>query len=415
MPHLTSADRLFLDDFRGLERIGATPAGGVHRLSGTAEDGALREWFRSHAEAQGFDVRVDGIGNMFACRELVPGAPYVLVGSHLDSQPLAGRFDGAYGVLAALYAASRALDRLAADGCAPARNLAVVNWFNEEGARFAPSLMGSSVYAGLYSIEDMLEVRDLDGVSVREALDAIGWRGSDAPPDAACYAEIHIEQGRILEREGLDVGVVEASWYTQKLDITVLGEQSHTGATAMADRRDALVAAAEAVLAVHDVTLDFPEEMLVSSVGQHVVEPNSPIVVPRRVHMIADVRSGDPEIVRAARAALLDQFERIGDRRRVDFIVEDFDVREVCRFPEAGIALAEEAMRAEGLASRRLSTMAGHDAVALNSVVPTVLLFTPSVDGVSHCERELTSDEDMLTGVRALTGVVRALLERTLP
>ncbi len=406
-------DHLVLDDFRELERIGATPAGGVHRLSGTPEDRLLREWFRSRAEDQGFEVRVDGIGNMFACREFTPGAPYVLVGSHLDSQPLAGRFDGAYGVLAALHAARRVLSRLAAEGVSPPLNLAVVNWFNEEGARFAPSLMGSSVYAGIYSLEDMLAVTDLDGVSVRDALDSIGYRGSDEPPRAACYAEIHIEQGRILEREGIDIGVVEASWYTQKLDITVNGEQSHTGATAMADRRDALVGAAEAVLAVHDATLDFPEGALVSSIGQHVVEPNSPIVVPRRVHMIADLRSADPEVVRAARAALLDRFAAIGEKRRVEFEVDDFDVREVRRFPEAGVSLAERVIASEGLTSRRLSTMAGHDAVAMNSIVPAVLLFVPSVDGVSHCERESTEDEDMLRGVRALTGVVRELLERT--
>src|SRR5699024_10343948 len=158
---------------------------------------------------------------------------------------------------------------------------------------FRSSIMGSSVYAGLFDLDEMLAVTDLEGTSVAEALEAIGYDGTDIPPEAISYAEIHIEQGRILEREATDIGIVESSWYTQKLDIDVLGEQSHTGATAMADRHDALVAAAKVVLAVAEVVNEFDEEALVSSVGQHVVEPNSPIVVPRRVHMVADLRSSD--------------------------------------------------------------------------------------------------------------------------
>ena len=177
-----------------------------------------------------------------------------------------------------------------------------MNWFNEEGGRFAPSIMGSSVFAGLMDQDQMLAVKDLAGTTVAEALDAIGYLGTDERPELAGYAEIHIEQGRILEREGLALGAVDYSWYTQKLDIEVLGEQSHTGATAMADRHDALVAASKVVLLVHDVTGKFAEESLVSSVGQLTLEPNSPIVVARRVHLVADLRSASPDIVRQARA-----------------------------------------------------------------------------------------------------------------
>ena len=405
-----SSDAAFLTDFHFVATIGATDNNGVDRQALTQEDKQTRDWVRGWATDKGFDVRVDAIGNMFACLEFVPDAPYVLIGSHLDSQPLGGRFDGAYGVIAALFAALRVKEELVESGLQPTFNLAVVNWFNEEGGRFAPSIMGSSVYAGLFDLDEMLAVTDLEGTTVAEALGAIGYAGTDTPPEAISYAEIHIEQGRILERETTDIGVVESSWYTQKLDIDVLGEQSHTGATAMADRHDALVAAAKVVLAVAEVVDEFEEEALVSSVGQHVVEPNSPIVVPRRVHMVADLRSSDPAIVQAARGSLRAQIAEIARAHDITINVEDFDIRDKRYFPTEGVELAEKAVANEGLSIRRLETMAGHDSVAMNHRVPAVMMFVPSVDGVSHCEREFTTDDDMLRGVRVLTSVAGELV-----
>lgn len=395
--------------------IGATANNGVDRQAATPDDAKTRAWFGQWIHDAGWQLQVDGIGNMFGLLEWTPGgAPFILIGSHLDSQPLGGRFDGAYGVIAALHAA-RAIDlEVRAAGTAPPRfNLAVVNWFNEEGGRFAPSVMGSSVFTGLFDREQMLSVKDLRGVSVREALEGIGYLGgTDAGPKAAGYAEIHIEQGRILEREGISIGLVDSSWYTQKLDIEVLGEQSHTGATAMVDRHDALVAASKIILMVHEVTKDFDEEALVSSVGQLTLEPNSPIVVARRVHLVADLRSGDPEIVNAARARLLSDIGKLAAEHDIKVNVKDFDIRPpIRRFPEAGLELSAKIAANLGLSSRRIQTMAGHDSVAMNTAVPSVMLFIPSVDGVSHCEREFTSDEDMVTGVQMLTGVARELVQ----
>ncbi|MBO0896199.1 M20 family metallo-hydrolase [Arthrobacter sunyaminii] len=398
-----TSPQAFLKDFHDVATIGATPANGVDRQAATAEDKQTREWFAAYAETRGWEVRVDGIGNMFALVELVPGAPYVLIGSHLDSQPLGGRFDGAYGVIAGLHAASRITERLETGDGTPVFNLAVVNWFNEEGGRFAPSIMGSSVFAGLMDEDAMLQVRDLAGVSVQEALSGIGYLGTDQRPEVASYAEIHIEQGRILEREQLPLGAVDYSWYTQKLDIEVLGEQSHTGATAMADRHDALVAASKVILLVHDVTQKFAEEALVSSVGRMTLEPNSPIVVARRVHLVADLRSASPEIVSEARASLLADIEAIAREHDITINVNDFDIRGIQYYPEEGLELAEKVASELGLGVRRIQTMAGHDSVALNRIAPTVMLFIPSVDGVSHCEREFTRDEDMVAGLDALT------------
>ena len=404
----------FLTDFHEVAKIGATPNGGVDRQAATAEDRQTREWFRAFAEARGWELRVDGIGNQLALIELRPGSPYVLLGSHLDSQPLGGRFDGAYGVIAALHAASRIADRVAfqnADGGAdqggdaPQFNLAVVNWFNEEGGRFAPSIMGSSVFAGLMNEEEMLDVRDLSGVSVREALREIGYLGTDERPEVAAYAEIHIEQGRILERENIAIGAVDRSWYTQKLDIEVLGEQCHTGATLMSDRHDALLGAAKVIQRVHEVTDLFEPETLVSSVGQMTLEPNSPIVVARRVHLVADLRADDREVVTRARDQILADIRVIEAEHGLVINARDFDVRDNQHYPEHGLKLADQVAADLGLGSRRIRTMAGHDSVAMNRIAPTVMLFIPSVDGVSHCEREFSRDEDMVVGVEMLAEV----------
>lgn len=401
----------FLTDFHHVASLGATPAGGVDRQAATPEDKQTRDWFAAFAAERGWPVRVDSIGNMFALVEWRPGVDYVLVGSHLDSQPLGGRFDGAYGVIAALHAAARLAERVAQGEPVPRYNLAVVNWFNEEGGRFAPSIMGSSVFAGLMDEEAMLRVTDLDGVCVAEALDAIGYRGCDPRPTPAAYAEIHIEQGRVLEREGIALGAVDQSWYTQKLDIEVLGEQSHTGATAMADRRDALIAASKVVVLVHDVTTEFEPESIVSSVGYLTLEPNSPIVVPRRLHLVADIRASSPAIVQKARALLLERIGVVARQHDLTINVNDFDVRPVQTFPERGLKLTEKVAASLGVGVRRLNTMAGHDAVAMNRVVPALMMFIPSIDGVSHCERELSSDEQMVVGVDALTEAAWELVQ----
>lgn len=401
----------FLSSWREVEQIGATEAGGVERQAATPQDKETRDWFRAFAAARGWETRVDGIGNLFALVELTPGAPYILSGSHLDSQPRGGRFDGAYGVIAALHAAERAQAHFAETGTTPRFNIAVVDWFNEEGGRFAPSIMGSSVYTGLKDREEMLAVTDLDGVTVREALSAIGYLGDDEPPTPAGYVEIHIEQGRILEREGIALGAVDSSWYTQKLDVEILGEQSHTGATLMEDRRDALYAASFVIIAFNEITKEYAPEALVSSVGQIVVEPNSPIVVNRRVHLVGDLRANDPQIVKDARDKLMARCQEIAEAHDLRIIATDFDIRPNLYFPEEGVELQEKVASDLGVEIRRIQTMAGHDSIAMNTMVPSVMMFIPSIDGVSHCEREFTSDEDLLVGLEALTGMLVRLAE----
>ncbi|MEU5836995.1 M20 family metallo-hydrolase [Streptomyces diacarni] len=395
----------FLVDFHHVAEFGATDKNGVDRQAGTPEDKLSRDWFARFTRNHGWELRVDTIGNMFALLELTPGAPYILLGSHMDSQPLGGRFDGAYGVLAGLHAAKAIESRLKAELQQPAFNIGVANWFNEEGGRFAPSIMGSSVFEGSMDEQQMLQTRDLAGISVAEALESIGYLGHDQRPEVVGYAEIHIEQGRILERESINIGAVDFSWHTQKLDVEVLGEQSHTGATAMADRHDALVAASKVILKVHDVVGHFAEGSIVSSVGQMTLEPNSPIVVARRVHLVADLRAEMKTDVLRARQILIGQIAEIAREHDIRINVNDFDVREIQYYPESGLELIEKITANLGKSVRRIRTMAGHDSVAMNRMVPTVMLFIPSIDGVSHCEREFSTDEDMIHGLEVLTEI----------
>ena len=237
---MSTTSAQFLEDFAAMSSFGATPGGGVDRQAGTPADHATRAWFGEWLARHGFEESVDEAGNQFGTMDLVPGAPYVLIGSHLDSQPLAGRYDGAYGVLAAAHACALVAEETRAGSIAPAYNLAVVNWFNEEGSRFAPSMMGSSVFTGKLQLKDALATTDSNGTTVSQALTS-GHRTPDgtAPRLAGVsqYAEIHIEQGRNLEESGTQVGTVDRTWAASKYRVTVDGAQSHTGATRMADRR----------------------------------------------------------------------------------------------------------------------------------------------------------------------------------
>lgn len=408
-------EQSFLADFAELSAIGATAAGGVHREAGTAADGRAREWLRAWFAEHGLTCLVDSVGNMYGCAELVPSqtdpAPYVLLGSHLDSQPTSGRFDGAYGVLAAAYAAA-ALKSDPPDGVA--LNVAAVNWFNEEGSRFSPSLMGSAVYIGKFAEQMVLDTADRSGVTVREALSAIGFHGCDSPPKAQAFAEIHIEQGRTLIDEGIDIGVVTRNWAAYKYVVTVVGEQAHTGATHMRYRRDALVGASQVVLAVRAVSEEFAAGAVLTSVGQFNVEPNSPVVVPSRVSLAADMRSLDADLLEAAHNSLMAKLTGIAE---VEVIVESAALRQSKAYPDAGTALAGAVADELGLTWRELPTMAGHDSVNLTDVVPTVMLFVPSVDGISHNEREFSTDAQMVAGLRMLTGtagrMVTGVLEAT--
>ena len=413
VPPDPGADARLLADFAELSAIGATPAGGVERQAATAADGQTRDWLAGWLTERGFTVSCDRVGNMFGRYEFVPGAPYVLAGSHLDSQPRGGRFDGAYGVLAAAHAADRLRGYYQQTGTRPRFNLAVVNWFNEEGCRFPPSMTGSAVFTGAMPLETALATTDTAGVTAAEALAAIGALGStdvfdDARP-VCSYAEIHIEQGRELDKAALPLGLVDATWAANKYQISVIGAQAHTGATAMADRQDALYGAALAVVAVRELAADFGEQ-LHTSCGQLTVFPNSPVVVAREVHMHLDLRSSSDELLAEADAVLRQQFAEIELKADVRIERRFAHTWKGHRYQPEGVALARAVAADLDVPSMIVKTRAGHDSTNMKDLVPTVMLFIPSVEGISHAEAEFTRDEHLTTGADILTETLARLL-----
>ncbi|MCV9994912.1 M20 family metallo-hydrolase [Paeniglutamicibacter sp. ZC-3] len=404
---MTSNNSAFLADFTSMSTHGATAGGGVDRQAATVADGQNRNWFRGLVEGHGFTVRYDAVGNQYSMLELAPGAPWIAVGSHLDSQPLGGRFDGAYGVLAGAHAAKRVQESLAGAGGEAKFNIVVVNWFNEEGCRFKPSMMGSSVYTGKLDAAQVLETTDPDGVTVREALEAIGTIGDFELPVAA-YVEIHIEQGRSLEDRDLTIGLVESTWGANKYEFVVHGDQAHTGATVIADRQDALLGASALVVAAREIALEHSteEHMVITSCGEFNVFPNSPVVVASRVNLLVDVRSTDPDVLAAADADLHARVARIEKMANVRIERGAEHVWGAKAYDRAGLELAAQAADSLGLRHGVVRTLAGHDSTNMKDMVPTIMLFIPSVEGISHNERELTKDADMLAGVDLLAEVL---------
>ena len=398
----------FLRDFATMSEFGATPGGGVDRQAAGEADVAQRRWFAELLTAHGLRVEYDRIGNQFGLLDLNPGAPYVVVGSHMDSQPTAGKYDGAYGVLAAAHASFSLAEEWSESGTRPRYNLAVVNWFNEEGSRFAPSMMGSSVYTGVLPPETALAVTDSAGVSVGEALAPTGFLGDSDGPSAAFCAEIHIEQGRLLENAGTAIGLVTASWAASKYVVTVEGDQAHSGATVMEDRRDALYGAALLVVFVRELADRFPG-VLHTAVGQLDVYPNSPVVVASNVRLLLDLRCADEVVLAEANRLLRDRFAEIERIAKVTIHQTLSHEWGIDPYQPEGIELARSSAERLGYSHGEILTVAGHDSINMKEIVPTVMLFVPSVEGISHNEREYTLDENMLAGLDVLTDVVRRL------
>jgi N-carbamoyl-L-amino-acid hydrolase len=400
----------FLASMRELSLIGATAGGGVHRLAASAEDGQARDWLAQWLRQRGFTIKVDAIGNLFGVLEWRRGAPYVLCGSHLDSQPQAGKLDGAYGVVAAAHAADRLRLQAEANGEVPAFNVAVVSWTNEEGARFQPSLLGSSVYSKTMTAADALAVCDEAGISVGEALTAIGYAGRDqAPWPPAVCAEIHIEQGHALEDAGRSIGLVAFNWAAHKYEIEVIGRQAHTGPTPMAERRDALLGASYLIVAARELVEQLAPRLLHTSVARLVTRPNSPNSVTSQATLFLELRSPDPEVLVDAERLLFEAFERVRQNTGVAISCPKVVRRGVRHFDAEGLELARASAHALGLECMELATVAGQDAIAVGTIVPSVMLFVPSFLGIGHHEEEHTDDALLVSGVDMLTEVLARL------
>ncbi len=388
--------------FSASSQLGATPAGGLHRLAASREDGLARDHLKAWMQEQQLDVRIDQVGNLFGLATFDPNAPYILCGSHLDSQPTAGRFDGAYGVIAGAVTVAALAAAFRQQGITPPFNLGVVNWTNEEGARYQPSLIGSSVFIGSLAANDALAIEDRDGIALGQALQAIGYQGESAVTlPLAAYVEVHVEQGTDLTENQQAIGVVRNTWAALKLTMCFEGYQAHTGPTPMADRRDALLAAAYAITFARELADEFPGR-LHSSVGRMEVYPNSPNVVPSKVTAYVEFRSREPDLL----TQVLNRFDarvaQVAQQTNTTYQVLSRQLREGLMMNNRLAELAHKVCEELGLPAADSTTVAGHDAINVSKVAPSLLLFVPSRDGIAHNEAEFTRDQDLHNGLYTL-------------
>ncbi|MFZ5733962.1 MAG: Zn-dependent hydrolase [Pseudomonadota bacterium] len=388
-------------------KFGGTPKGGVKRLTLGPEDKQVRDWFRAACEAAGCEVRVDALGTMFAIRKGrdMSKAP-VGLGSHLDTQPTGGKFDGILGTLAALEVV-RTLNDAGIETDAP---LCITNWTNEEGSRFAPAMMASAAYAGDFTTDDILGHVDAEGISVAQALDTIGYRGSDpvGRQKFSAFVELHIEQGPLLEAEGKTIGVVDRGQGIMWYDGRIAGFASHAGTTPMPMRRDALSAFAELTLAIEKIAKDHGPNA-VATVGEITVENPSRNVVPGDLVFTSDIRSPDSKTLDALHAAVQAAAAEIGKRRRVEITLRQVWRKEPTVFNTRLVDAVASASETLGYSNRRITSGAGHDACNLATVIPSAMIFVPCKDGVSHNELEDATQVDCAAGANVLLHTVLSL------
>lgn len=410
LPRMMPGDYQAFDAlFAQSSAIGATAGGGLHRLTASAEDGAMRDAFCHWLRERGFTVHVDEIGNIFGLLTLRPGAPWLLCGSHLDSQPDGGRFDGAFGVTAGAVTLASLARQMKQRPDEAQLNLAVVNWTNEEGARFQPSLTGSAVFTGAMRLEAALACRDAEGITLGDALSSIGYRGKPLPElPLAAYVEIHVEQGPHLEQQRTQLGVVTETWAAIKWQVTFRGEQNHTGPSLMASRRDALLAAAKTIIAVREEA-DKQGLALHTSVGRLETAPNSPNVVTREATLFIEFRSADEVLLQATGERFAQVLQAIAQSTSTDVSLthSQFRPRQKMDPSLAQRALAQAAQR--GISAMPMRTVAGHDAISLSYRCPSCLLFVPSHRGISHNEQEFTASDDLYRGMDLLMALLADL------
>jgi N-carbamoyl-L-amino-acid hydrolase len=391
-----------------MAEIGATPKGGVNRQTLTDEDRRGRDLFREWCAEAGLEVSVDRMGSMFARREGADeGQPPVMLGSHLDSQPTGGKFDGALGVLAALEVVRTLNDH----GIRTRAPLEVVNWTNEEGCRFPPAMIASGVFAGVFDLEYGLSRKDHAGRAIGEELRRIGYAGErpvGQRPIGALF-ELHIEQGPILEAEGQRIGIVTGGQGTRWYDCAVIGAETHAGPAPMEGRRDALRAAAALLEEIYGIAHRHAPSGR-ATIGEFEAYPGSRNTVPGRVRFTVDLRHPDGNTMDAMDHALREVFERARGRAagRLEFHLEEIWYAPPVAFDPACIEAVRQAAAKLGLSAREIVSGAGHDAVYMARAVPTAMIFVPCKDGISHAEVEYASPEACADGANVLLHAVLA-------
>jgi N-carbamoyl-L-amino-acid hydrolase len=392
-----------------LARIGATAKGGVCRLAASDLDAEARRLFIGWCEEAGCAVTIDGIGNIFARRPgRDPALAPIVTGSHLDTQPTGGKFDGAYGVMAGLEVV-RTLNDLGYETEAP---IEIVAWTNEEGSRFSPAMVGSGAFTGVFTVAEALATRDNNApdLTLGAELQRIGFAGPAPVGEhpVAAYFEAHIEQGPILEAAGLPIGIVTGAQGQRWYEITVTGQEAHAGPTPMPRRRDALVGAARMIDAVNRIGQAHAPSAC-ATVGFLQVSPNSRNTIPGRVFLTVDFRHPDDDTLTAMDRELRAACDAAAATQSLEVEVKEFWYFPPTPFDQRMVGAVREAATAQGLPHQDIISGAGHDAVYLARVAPTAMIFVPCVGGISHNEIEDAKPDDLTAGCAVL---LNAMLDR---
>ncbi len=398
----TDPQRLW-DSLMETAKFGGTAKGGIKRLTLSEEDRRVRDWFADACRAAGCTMGVDEIGNMFALRPGRLDVPPICIGSHLDTQPTGGKFDGVLGVLAGL----EALRTLQAADYVTNAPIMLVNWTNEEGSRFSPAMLASGVFAGVFTADYARAQTDRDGVRFGDALEAIGYRGEEpvGVRKIGAMFELHIEQGPILEDEGKMIGIVTGVQGIRWFEVTVTGQDAHTGATPMRLRKNALLGAARMIQAIDAIALAHAPDA-VGTVGLIENRPNSRNVVPGEVFFCVDLRHPDDGVLDTMEAEFRAALPRVMEPLQLAFdVTRNWDSPAVKFAPDL-IACVEAGARKCGYAARRIVSGAGHDAAYIARVAPTTMIFVPCAGGLSHNELESTSFEECGAGAQVLLEAV---------
>ena len=382
--------------------FGRTENNGVTRLALSAEDRLARDYFCSCCKALGMSVEIDDMGNIYAKLPGVEEKPPLVIGSHLDSVKKGGRFDGVLGVVAGLEVARALVE----NNIKPRIPLVIANITNEEGARFEPSMMASGVLSGKFDKAAMVKKKDVAGISFEEALHSIGYAGIEESrlKEAAAFLELHIEQGPILERESLSIGVVECVLGMVCYEIQITGESDHAGTTPMDMRKDALFAANNLIGEARQ-KLSALNKDLVFTMGRMNVLPNIHTVIPNKVVFSLEARHKDPLIIKQVEEIILG-LKHSQANEGCDIQTEKLWDRSTVLFDEKICDLLEKSTKSLNYSYKRMVSGAGHDAQFLASYIPTAMIFVPSINGKSHCEEELTTWEDCAKGVNVLLETV---------
>lgn len=396
-----------IDRLQRLGAIGRGPSGGPTRLAATDADREGRNLVAGWMREAGLEVQVDRIGNIFGLWPALGAVDPVMVGSHIDTVIDAGIYDGCYGVLAGL----AVVEALRAAGAAPARPVAVAAFTNEEGVRFQPDMMGSLVHAGGLDLDAALATVGTDGAVLGEELARIGYAGDLQPGSIrpACYLELHIEQGPVLEAEGLAIGAVDSLQGISWQRVTITGAANHAGTTPIAARRDAGLAAARVIAHLRDRVAGANAGML-ATVGSLRLEPDAINVIPSRAVFTVDLRDPDEERLQAAEAALAGYLETLAKSEGITVSTERLARFQPVRFDPDLVRLISEAAERRGHRWRRMTSGAGHDAQMIARIAPSAMIFVPSRGGISHNPAEFTAPDQLAAGADVLLDVVAGLV-----